>query len=140
MMRQKRIQRIRLKILSLERGLQGLIKNAELSADESAHGQSLDGKHPTVPLSQFKSICKSFLELAEWYESLLEIYEMDSRLLSKREIKLLDKTITYVLGLRNDAFRAFHAAYSRKEEAGHREYIADLKGLRKKLKRLEVEA
>ncbi len=90
----------------------------------------------TIQLSKFKKVVQSFLSLAESYESLLEIYEMDADKLSKRELKILQETITYDITMWDDVLR--DPGYSRKEQAAHHEHVADLKALRKKLKRLEA--
>lgn len=123
-MKRQRVRRLRSKILSTQVNLRNIIKNTELSLKQ------------TVPVSDFKQVTESFLSLAECYESLLEFYEMDANQLSVRELKLLEDTLAHDLIGMKDVLR--DSGYSPKEQKVHREYVADLKAICKKLKRMET--
>ena len=69
MMKKDRVRSIRKKILGVELNLRSLLKNIRLSRRRGER---------TISLTEFKKVIASFLALAESYESLLEIYEMDA--------------------------------------------------------------
>jgi hypothetical protein len=68
-LKKDRIRSIRKKILGLEVNLRNLLKNIRLSRQRGER---------TISLTDFRKVIVSFLSLAECYESLLEIYEMDA--------------------------------------------------------------
>ena len=124
MMKKERLRRIQSKVLSTEINLRKTLKKLP------------SGPEGTVSLLVFKFTLNSFLALAECFESLLEVYEMDADKFSERERKLLSELVEHQIDWAHEVLK--DPGYSAASQAKHREYLTDLKALQKKLKRLEA--